>query len=257
MFFLRWNVSICQRERVGFKRLQCMIKGSPNEYKTTGVDQNNKLFVLLVHFLCNTCAVQLPCTTCAVQLPTTSVVQDNQSICFANRAGAGLSMRSTCARGCICLGSLTVLFLNCKLYFLLSKITYLWCRYILSALSMRSTCARGCICLGSLTVFFLNWKLYFLLSKITYFWCRYVLSALSRRSTCARGCICLRSLNVFLLNCQMYLLLSKISYLRCKQRLAQVSPLHSYEDEAHVLEDQHCIRKACSSHHQIIIWICF
>ena len=46
MFFLRWNVSICQRERVGFKRLQCMIKGSPSEYKTTDVDQSNKLFVL-------------------------------------------------------------------------------------------------------------------------------------------------------------------------------------------------------------------
>ena len=171
---------------------------------------------VLVKYLC--CATPL-CTTCAVQPPTTSVVQDNQSICFANRGGR---------------------------------------RYILSILSMRSPwCARGCICLGSLTVFFLNCKLYFLLSKMTYLWCRYVLSALSRRSTCARGCICLRSLNVFLLNCQMYLLLSKISYLRCKQRLAQVSPLHSYEDEAHVLEDQHCIRKACSSHHQIIIWICF
>ena len=87
MYFSRQYFLFVKEDQEGFKQLQlnliCMIKGSPNEYKTmkaTGVVQNNHLFALLLHFLCITCAVQL-----------TSVVQDNQLFALQTEFCAGIS----------------------------------------------------------------------------------------------------------------------------------------------------------------------
>ena len=73
------------------------------------------------------------CISCAVQLPTTSVVQDNQLFALQTKSGAGISY-PLYQGGAHVLEDVFVL--NCKIYLLLSNISYLLYKQSLTQVSL-------------------------------------------------------------------------------------------------------------------------